>query len=370
MRPMPIVSVQPDWKFLAPAVGCRIGLGVSPLPQRGLDKSLSLAVGFRSVRLGADVLETQIPAGIPKSKGLITTAVVGHNASNGDAEAFVIRHCGFEKRNGAAGLLIGQDLGEGDTGMVVNADVDELPTDATTVALAGPVSGDPMADLVEAAELLDIDVDHVAGVLSLVTTHRLSRLQVAHPVQPQASQDATDSRRRYRQVRGDLFPGETLPAEGFDLFDDRRRRRSVEAFRSRRAIHQTGSAFGFEAGNPFAHRPRADACGSCGGLRRLPAHYGLNQTLSTDRRHSGILVHVHPVPPWNTEASQPQLPRSGPDGQPIESPHLAASLVEPAVFGRRDAGGRLEGAVERAERLKSRIHRDGNHGHLGLRGIG
>jgi hypothetical protein len=27
-------------------------------------------------------------------------------------------------------------------------------------------------------------------------------------------------------------------------------------------------------------------------------HHGLNQTLSTDRRHSGILVHVHPVPPW------------------------------------------------------------------------
>jgi hypothetical protein len=36
-----------------------------------------------------------------------------------------------------------------------------------------------------------------------------------------------------------------LPAEGFDLFDDRRRRRSVEAFRSRRAIHQTSSAFGW-----------------------------------------------------------------------------------------------------------------------------
>jgi hypothetical protein len=103
--------------------------------QRGLDKSRSLAVGFRSKRLGTDVLETQIPAGIPKSKGLIATAVAGHNASNGDAEVFVIRYCGFEKRNGAAGLLIGQDLGEGDTGMVVNSDVDELPTDATTVAL-------------------------------------------------------------------------------------------------------------------------------------------------------------------------------------------------------------------------------------------
>jgi len=123
------------WEVPRPAVGRRIGLGVSPLPQRGLDKSLSLAVGFRSVRLGADGLEAQIPTGIPKCKGFITTAVVGHDASHSDAEAFVIRHCGFEKRNRATGLLIGQDLGEGDTGMVVNTDVDELPSDAAAVAL-------------------------------------------------------------------------------------------------------------------------------------------------------------------------------------------------------------------------------------------
>src|SRR5712692_3971074 len=46
-----------------------------------------------------------------------------------------------------------------------------------------------------------------------------------------------------------------------------------------------------------------------------------------------------------------------------------ASLIETAVFGRRDAGGRLEGAIERPERLKARIHRNGDHGHLGLRGV-
>jgi len=31
---------------------------------------------------------------------------------------------------------------------------------------------------------------------------------------------------------------------------------------------------------------------------------------------------VHLVSPWNTEASQPQLPRFRPDGQPPESSHL------------------------------------------------
>jgi hypothetical protein len=177
-------------------------------------------------------------------------------------------------------------------------DMDELPADAAAVALAGPITRDAMADLVEAAKLLDIDMDHVAGMISLITTHRFGRLQVTHPVQSQTPQDAADSRWRHAPVRSDLFACKTLPAQDFDLFDDRRRRRPVETFRPRRAIHQTRSPLGFEAGNPFARRPRADACGFCDGLRPLPAQHLQNQTLSTQRRRPGILVHVHPVPPW------------------------------------------------------------------------
>src|SRR6478672_5908479 len=39
-------------------------------------------------------------------------------------------------------------------------------------------------------------------------------------------------------------------------------------------------------------------------------------------------------PPWNTEASQPQLPRIGSDGQPPERPHLerdGSSLALPLL---------------------------------------
>ena len=45
------------------------------------------------------------------------------------------------------------------------ADVDELPADAAAVALAGAVAGDAMADLIEAPELLDVDMDQLAGIL-------------------------------------------------------------------------------------------------------------------------------------------------------------------------------------------------------------
>ena len=54
---------------------------------------------------------------------------------------------------------------------------------------------------------------------------------------------------------------------------------------------------------------------------------------------------------------------------PQQVRQLGAGLVETAVFGRRNAGGRLEGAIEGPKRLKAGIHRDGDHGHLGLRGV-
>ena len=54
---------------------------------------------------------------------------------------------------------------EGEAGSIVDADVDELPTDAAvTIDLAGLSAGDAMTDGAEAAELLDVDVDQLAGL--------------------------------------------------------------------------------------------------------------------------------------------------------------------------------------------------------------
>src|SRR2546429_3918011 len=75
--------------------------------------------------------------------------------------------------------------------------------------------------------------------------------------------------------------------------------------------------------NPLANRARADACGFGNGLRRLSARDLPYNALSTARRQPGILMHVHPVLPWNLKLQQPQLPRSEPDGQPTESSQLA-----------------------------------------------
>src|SRR3981189_2203272 len=216
MGPMPIVSVQPNRKFLGTAIGCWIGLSVGPLPERGLDEALGLAVGFWRIGLGADVLDAQVPASITKGEGFVTTAVVGHDAGDGDAEAFVVSHGRLEEGSGTIGFLVGLDLGERDAGVIVDADVDELPADAATVALAGPITGDAVTDLVETTELFDIDVDHIARSGPLIAAHRLARLQVADPVQSQPPQDAADGGRGNTNFSRDLLAGVALAAQCLD----------------------------------------------------------------------------------------------------------------------------------------------------------
>src|ERR1700682_6573656 len=93
--------------------------------------------------------------------------------------------------------------------------------------------------------------------------------------------------------------------------------------RSGRTVAQPFHAFCAEPLNPFGHdlgryvelaRGRSLAQAAFGNT----AHH----RLSTFGRQRRILVAVHLVSPWNTEASQPQLPRFGPDGQPPERPQL------------------------------------------------
>src|ERR1700692_3757440 len=128
------------------------------------------------------MLAAQAPESILKVEGLVTTAVVGHDTGDGDIEAFVIGHGRLEERYGAFRLLVRQNLAEGDAGVIVDTDMNELPADATAVALTGAIAGDAVTDLVKTTELLDVDVDQLAGMFALIATHRLGRLQVAYPV--------------------------------------------------------------------------------------------------------------------------------------------------------------------------------------------
>jgi len=65
--------------------------------------------------------------------------------------------------------------------MVVDADMDELPTQASAMAVADPIAGDAVAGLRETTELFDIDMNDLAGRGAFIAAHRLGRLQVTYP---------------------------------------------------------------------------------------------------------------------------------------------------------------------------------------------
>ena len=82
-------------------------------------------------------------------------------------------------------LLICQHPHEGNASGVVDRDVNPFIANTRGVALLA-VAGDAVYDLAEAGQLLDVDVDQVAGCLALVALQRRLGLQIPQPTQPQA----------------------------------------------------------------------------------------------------------------------------------------------------------------------------------------
>ena len=67
--------------------------------------------------------------------------------------------------------------------MVVDSDMDELPAGRSAVsalvALPAPVTGDAVTAPIEFAQLLDVYMDHLAGTLAFIATHRLGRVDIS-----------------------------------------------------------------------------------------------------------------------------------------------------------------------------------------------
>ena len=67
----------------------------------------------------------------------------------------------MEEGHGGIGLLIGEDGREGDAGVVVDGDVNVFPAHAA--GAVGRIAGDAMARPDDAAQLLDVQVQQIAG---------------------------------------------------------------------------------------------------------------------------------------------------------------------------------------------------------------
>src|SRR6516165_9187329 len=99
--------------------------------------------------------------------------------------------------------------------------MDELPADAVVAVDCARISpGDAMSDRADSAELLDINVDEITGLLAFIAPDRFSRLQGAQLIQPQPTQNTADGSWRDAGLRRDLLTRPALAAQPLDLLDD------------------------------------------------------------------------------------------------------------------------------------------------------
>jgi hypothetical protein len=106
-----------------------------------LDEALGLAVGLWGIGFGEAMLEAEGGDGVAHGVGAVAGAIVGVEALGFDAELLEESEGGVKEGDGAAGGLIGKELGEGNAGVIVDGDVEELPTRARRVILLA-VAGD------------------------------------------------------------------------------------------------------------------------------------------------------------------------------------------------------------------------------------
>ena len=135
--------------------------GVGPFAQSGLDEAFGFAVGLRRVRTSAAVLEAHLLASVAELVRTITAAVVSQQSAHADAVASEKVNGILEEGDGGVGLLIGQDLSEGQAGVIVDGDVQGLPSGMFVLAATASV-GAP-GDLLEAGHALDVEMEQIAG---------------------------------------------------------------------------------------------------------------------------------------------------------------------------------------------------------------
>src|ERR671924_540199 len=121
---VPEPAVKGGGAFAARAVDRAVG----PAVEERADKALCLAVCLRPVGTGASVADAQPPAGECVHKAAVTGAVVAEDGLDDDPVASVEDDRALEETRGGACLLVFEDLGVGETAVVVDGDVDVLPT--------------------------------------------------------------------------------------------------------------------------------------------------------------------------------------------------------------------------------------------------
>ena len=266
---------------------------VGPLAGDGLDEAHGLAIGLRAVGSGEAVLDAELEAGGGEELGAVGGAAVGEEARNGDAVELVIGEGLAQGVEGAGDFFVWVEGDEGEAGMVVDGDVETL--DAGAWIALGAVAGGADAGLGEAAQLLDVEVEEVAGEVAFVAEDgRFGRFEGGEAVEAVAAQDAGEGGLGDGQDHADLRIGTALAAEGEDLgFEFWGGLAGLAPWGGGMVGEPLGKVLGLGASEPAADGLFADAVSDRGGAQgETELLVGEGHLGSRQRGERGISVHV------------------------------------------------------------------------------
>ncbi len=186
MRTVPIVAMEPGLEMGGAMSGVGINSGIGPFAQRGLDETFGFAIGAWRVGKGEEVAQAEALAGIAELMGAIARAVVAHDPLGFNAQGSEVSQGTLEENHGTLVALIRHDLGKGETGSVVDADMDKFPPGPAD--LVAPVVRDSVTWTDDSPQLFDIEVEQFPWELALVADHRWSGLEGAEPGQAVAAE--------------------------------------------------------------------------------------------------------------------------------------------------------------------------------------
>ena len=300
-----VVVGEPAVKGCGPFVACAVDGGVGPAGEHRADEAFGLPVCLRSVGAGAEVFDAEAAAGDGVDGGAVGAAVVCEYAFDPDAVASEEAKGADEEARHGGRFLVREHLGVGESAVVVDGDVDVLPSDLS-VLLPGcigdstPVVAPNAAEafpcsVLDPAEFLHVDVDELARAGALVADGRLEP-EPAEPAEAFAAQHSRDRRERHQQRFGDLGTREPEPAQRDDHGNTFRRGAVGDLMGRRGAIRESLLAFRVIAVDPLTSTADADASGISCRRHRPPLlkHSPSEQPapLHAERR---VTVKLHPV---------------------------------------------------------------------------
>jgi hypothetical protein len=255
-------------------------------------------------------------AAVVEGMSAVTRSIVGEDGERLNTALMEEGEGALEEGYGGFLSLIGQNFQVGQAGGVIDADMDKLP--ARTRAAAAADSGDAVADAVDAAQFLDVQVQELSGMFFLVASRWLGRIQSFESTQTPSGESPGHSRASQIQTRGDLSRDHPSVSELHNLIDHSGGCLSGTAMRPGGTILQSLKTLPAIAGQPLVDGSLAHSQLSCHPDHRIAPLNSIHHQGSTVRATSCIVMNVHPLSPLGAEGlSSNQHSRRSSDGQPL-----------------------------------------------------